>query len=142
MLENDLSENINSDELIEKEFFEGERYIKIKKKLIYEIAEARIKEILEILLLKNINFRYYNSSAKIIFLEFKDQLQYGSLGKIYKKVFSEKRDKNLQFSQNQSSESLLRTANELVHYGWKREAIPVTQNKKSLIRRVFDDIFE
>jgi hypothetical protein len=142
MLEHDLSENINSDELIEKEFFEGERYIKIKKKLIYEIAEARIKEISEILLLKNVNLKFYNSSAKIIFLEFKDQLQFKSLGKIFKKVFSEKRDKNLQFSQNQSSESLLRTANELVHYGWKREAIPVAQNKKSLIRRLFEDIFE
>ncbi len=142
MLENDLSENINSDELIEKEFFEGERYIKIKKKLIYEIAEARIKEISEILLLKNVNLKFYNSSAKIIFLEFKDQLQFKSLGKIFKKVFSEKRDKNLQLSHNQSSESLLRTANELVHYGWKREAIPVTQNKKSLIRRLFEDIFE
>ena len=92
--------------------------------------------------MENVNLKFYNSSAKIIFLEFKDQLQLKSLGKIFKKVFSEKRDKNLQLSHNQSSESLLRTANELVHYGWKREAIPVTQNKKSLIRRLFEDIFE
>ena len=41
-------------------------YRKIKKKLIYEIALARIKEISEIMLFKNINFKYYKNS-KIFF---------------------------------------------------------------------------
>ena len=87
LMENELSENIKEDDLIEKELFEEERYIKNKKKLVYEIAEARIMEISEILLLKNINFKYYNSSNKIIFLEFKDQLRVKSLGKVYKRFF-------------------------------------------------------
>ena len=69
--------------LIEKELFEEERYIKIKKKLIYEIVEARIKEISEILLLKNINFKYYNFSNKIIFLSLKINYGLKSLGKIF-----------------------------------------------------------
>ncbi len=142
LMENELSENIKEDDLIEKELFEEERYIKIKKKLVYEIVKARIMEIAEILLLKNINFKYYNTSNKIIFLEFKDQLRVKSLGKVFKEVFSENRDQELQFLQNLSSESLLRTANEIVHYGWKREAIPIAQSKKTLIKRLFEAIFE
>ena len=35
----------------------------------------------------------------------------------------------------------MRTANRLVHFGWKTEAIPITQSKKSLIARFFDTIF-
>ena len=42
---------------------------------------------------------------------------------------------------NFSIESLLETAYKLVHFGWKKEAIAVTQSKKSLIVRLFDAIF-
>jgi hypothetical protein len=36
---------------------------------------------------------------------------------------------------------MLITANKLVHFGWKKEAIPVTQTKKSIIARFFDTFF-
>jgi len=39
------------------------------------------------------------------------------------------------------NKSLLKVANELVHFGWKKEAIPFTQSKKSIIARFFDTIF-
>ena len=98
LMENELSENIKEDDLIEKELFEEERYIKIKKKLVYEIVKARIMEISEILLLKNINFKYYNTSNKIIFLEFKDQLRVKSLGKVFKEVFPKIEIRNCSFT--------------------------------------------
>ena len=47
----------------------------------------------------------------------------------------------MEFLENVSNENILNTANRLVHYGWKKEAIPVTQFEKSLIARFFDAIF-
>ena len=44
-------------ELIEKKFFSKDIYKKIKKKLIYDIVLARLNEILELILFKNINKR-------------------------------------------------------------------------------------
>ena len=42
---------------------------KLRKKFIYEIALARIKEISEIIIFNNVNFKYYNKFANTIFLE-------------------------------------------------------------------------
>ena len=54
-----LSRKALKDDVIEKELFENENFIKIKKKLILDIAEARILEFSEIMLFKNVNFSYY-----------------------------------------------------------------------------------
>ena len=51
-LRNDISEN----EMIKKELFAGDVFRKIKEKLIYNIAIARIEEITELMLTKNVNF--------------------------------------------------------------------------------------
>ncbi len=136
----ELSDNISEDELIEKNFFKNKIYKKIKKKLIYEIILARIKEILGIILLKNINFAYYNKVSNNIFLEIDDKLQLKCIKEIYKKNFLIKKFYNIDFV-NFSDESILNTANKLVHYGWKNEAIPISQSKKTRIERFFEAIF-
>ena len=64
-----LNEQILDDELLEEEYFEENNYRKIKKKLIYEIALARIKEIADIILFKNINLKYSNKISNDIFLK-------------------------------------------------------------------------
>ena len=33
-------------------------------------------------------------------------------------------------------ENILSTAHKLVHFGWKKEAIPISETKKTLIRRL------
>ena len=48
----------------------------------------------------------------------------------------------LNFIENHSSNILLNTANKLVHFGWKKEAIPVSELKKSLLARFFSNLFE
>ena len=53
-----IKQNIDND-YIEKEFFDNINFRKIKKKLIYDIANARITEIAEIILLKNVNTRCF-----------------------------------------------------------------------------------
>ena len=135
-----FSENNLEEELIEQNFFNDNFYRKIKKKLIYEIALARVKEISEIILFKNINFVHYNKVSNNIFLELDDNSQLKSFKEIFKKTFSIHKKYNVNFI-NLSSEGMLNTANKIVHFGWKNEAIPISQSKKSKIARFFHTIF-
>ena len=136
-----LDSNMDKNELLEKELFKDDVYKKIKKKLIYEIIIARIQEILEIILFKNKNLSYYKNFTKTIFFEFKDKLLKQSLEEIYKTVFSSNDNFHLSIVDDLSDENILFTANRLVHFGWKKEAIPITRTKKSLIARFFNAIF-
>ena len=133
---NDLLE----DELVDEKFFNKDLYKKIKKKLIYKVTLARIKEISEILIFKNINLSYFNQNISNIFLE-SDKLQLHSFEEIYKKTFSKNGQLEVAFLDKLSEESTLKTANQLVHFGWSREAIHVLSAKKSAIARFFDAIF-
>ena len=137
----ELTENIPDDELLEKIFFKDNSYRNIKKKLIYEVASARTKEISELMLFKNINFKHYDKTSKNIFLEIDHESELKYLKEIFKKTFSMNGGYNINLTDRLSSEDLLSTANKLVHYGWKKEAIPVAQSKKSKIAKFFDTIF-
>ena len=137
----EVNENMSDNELIDEKFFTECSYRKIKKKLIYEIAMARIKEISEIMIFKNINFKYYTNTYRDIFLEINHKLQLKCLKKIYKNVFSSDGRLNINFIDNLLNESTVITAHKLVHFGWKKEAIPVSQVKKSIIAVFFDKIF-
>ena len=48
---------------------------------------------------------------------------------------------NLIHIKSLTNENLINTANKLVNFGWKKEAIPVLQLKKSVFARFFDKIF-
>ena len=132
---------ILNDELIEKKYFDGYDYIKIKKKLVYEIAIARIEEIFDLILFKNSNFLYYNKTSKNIFLEIETNQTLIALRKFIRKHFYLNGIVNLNFIDNFSIENMLKSANQIVHFGWKKEAIPMSQSKKSIIARIFDTIF-
>ena len=129
------------DELIEEELFKEKNYRKIKKKLIHEIALARIQEISEIIIFNNINFSYCNKISDVIFLEIDPKIRFKSLDKIFRAVFSSNGNYKFNFIEGLSSHKMLITADKLVHFGWKKEAIPVSETKKTLIARFFDAIF-
>ena len=114
---------------------------KLKKKLIYEIALARIEEMFNIILINNINFKYYNISVRNIFLETDNIFQYKSLDEIYKKFFLTNGKFTLNVIENSSCESILNSANKIVHFGWKKEAIPISRSKKTIIAKFFSKIF-
>lgn len=134
-------DDLSEDEILEEKFFKNCIFRKIKKKLIYEIALARANEVLELLILNNINLKHYKQFSKKIFFDFNDQLHLKSLKEIFKDAFMDENHYEMEFLENVSNENILNTANRLVHYGWKKEAIPVTQFEKSLIARFFDAIF-
>ena len=136
-LRNDISEN----ELIKKELFAGDVFRKIKEKLIYNIAIARIKEIIELMLTKNVNFLNYNKVYNNVFFEIDTKSQLINLEGIFERIFSMYENYNLIPIKSLTSENLINTVNNLVYFGWKKEAIPVLQVKKSVFARFFDKIF-
>tara|TARA_E500000178_G_scaffold82498_1_gene80745 strand:- start:4879 stop:6075 length:1197 start_codon:yes stop_codon:yes gene_type:complete len=146
IVENILSQikftsNLLEEDLIEEKFFYNNNYRKIKKKLIYEIALARVNEIFELILLKNINFNYYNKFSKNIYLKIVDKSHYQNFREIYETTFSNNSLNKLFFQDSLSAESMMNSVHKLVHFGWKKEAIPISSYKKSLINRFFDKIF-
>ena len=136
-----LKDNIAESELIEENLLIDCKNKKIKKKLIYDIALARIKEIFDIILFKNINFKNYKNFTKDIFLDLNDKSQIKCFDKIFSKVCSEY-NCHINLTDSLFNKKIFSTVNKLVHFGWKSEAIPLTQSKKSLIARIFDAIFE
>jgi len=136
-----LTEETLDQELVEKELFENENYRKIKKKLIFEIAAARIKELSEVLIKKNINFENFHKKDLIIFLKIKDRLNLECFKNSYSLYFSKNNYFTIKFINSIETNDLVDNANTLVNYGWKKEAVPVIQPKKSLIVRLFDTIF-
>ncbi len=136
-----LTEKTLDQELVEKELFENENYRKIKKKLIFEIAAARIKELSEVLIKKNINFESFHKKDLIIFLKIKDRLNLECFKNSYSLYFSKNNYFTIKFINSIETNDLVDNANTLVNYGWKKEAVPVIQPKKSLIVRLFDTIF-
>ena len=136
-----LKDNIAESELIEENLLIDCKNKKIKKKLIYDIALARIKEIFDIILFKNINFKNYKNFTKDIFLDLNDKPQIKCFDKIYSKICSEY-NCHINLTDSIFNKKIFSTVNKLVHFGWKSEAIPLIQSKKSLIARIFDAIFE
>ena len=59
----------------------------------------------------------------------------------FNKILSKGGQNKVEFINPISTDDLLITANKLVHFGWKNEAIPISSPKKSLIARFFDAIF-
>ena len=139
--ETEFYENKNEDDLINNKLFNDESYRKIKKKLIYDIASARIREILELMIFKNTNLEHHVRALKNIFFELDSDFKPASLKEMYIKSFEALSSSDIKLIDEISPKSMLNTAYKLVHFGWKKEAIPITQSKKSFIRRFFDAIF-
>ncbi len=138
----DLKKAISEDELVASKFFEKDNYRKIKKKLIYDIAFARIKEICEIIIFQNINFIYANKIPINIYLNKTNTLKnLKCLEEIFDLVLSTNDTHNVISLDQIPSEKVLISAYKLVHFGWKKEAIPFSKTKKSIIARFFDMIF-
>jgi len=136
-----FKQNTIKDELIEKELFQGENYIKIKKKLLFDIAKARIEELLDLIIITNINLLSFNKNNNAIFFKINDKMHLKYFEEIYKSILYEHNYLKFKFIENISTEDLINNANKIVHYGWKKEAIPVTHAKKSIIAKFFEALF-
>ncbi len=130
------------DEIIDQKFFKSKNFRKIKKKLILDIANARIEEMAEIIFSKNINFSNLKAKIKLpVFLNIREKFNISCFKKDYISAFSKKTESVVKLLDDTDEETLCETALKIVQYGWKKEAIPVVQEKKSMIARIFHKIF-
>ena len=94
----------------------------------------------EVIFFKNINFVKFLKNKNSLFLEINDKNNFKCFDESYRLFFS-KNDTDVKLTDSVKIEDLLYSVNKLVHFGWKKEAVPVIQTKKSIIARFFDTLF-
>ena len=135
---NIFKNNISENELVEKEYFDDTIYRKVKKKLIYDIADARLQEMSEIFLIKNINLKNFIRKDATLFIKIFDDDIYTSFKDIIEKSFSCEKKFIIEIIKSITIEETFKTASNIVQFGWKKEALPIIQIKKSILARFFD----
>ncbi len=139
--ENNLNDKANKDQFIDRNYFKNKNFRKISKQLFIDIANARISEIAEIIFLKNINMNFLEYKIPI-YLKISDELQRKNFYKNYDLYFSDKKKFNIEISENYENEFFFDSLINLVQYGWKKEAVPIIEEKKSFIARFFNLFFD
>ena len=125
-------------ELLEEKYFIQGNYRKIRKKLIMDIVNARIEEISSIILNKNINLEFLKKKNIPIYMIIEDKLIFDNFKENFKSYFSQY---EFNLIDDFKIDALVMSAAHLSIYGWKKEAIPVTQTRNSLITRIFKSLF-
>ena len=130
----------NNETYLQEEFFYISPYRKIKYQLILDIITARMEELFEICCKKNINIKNLMSNCKtyiyIESCEYHGNIQYvieNSKLTTVECIFNSETEQNLLASVN--------GACELIGKGWRKEAIPITHKKKTLISGFFSRLF-
>ena len=145
VVKNIIEKNIEiekiEDELVEKDYFIEQQFRKIKKKTIVEIAKARIVELAELIYIKNINFQETNNNLRTVFLEISDTSHLKCFHNTYFSTFSHGKKFEVKILRDHKPEKLLTTANQIVHFGWKKEAIPIAKETRSYFSRIFRSLF-
>ena len=145
---NFLSSNSNfnksytEQDFLEEKYFIKENFRKIRKKLIKDIANARINEITNIILNKNINIKSYNKNKPVIYVTINDKIISNNFKTSFKEFFANNSNSNLSLIEEFDLESSITNSASLSLHGWKKEAIPVAQTKNSLITRIFKSLFD
>ena len=131
----------NQDEILEEDYFTKGNFRKIRKKLISDIADARINEIVNIIFNKNINIKSLKGNKIKIYLIIEDQQILESFKERFKFYICKNNEFEINFINDFEIEELILNVANLSLYGWKKEAIPTTKIKKSLITRIFKSLF-
>jgi cell division protein FtsA len=130
----------NNEIYLGEEYFYISPYRKIKYQLILDIITARTEELLEICYKKNTNIKNLKSNDKLhVYIEtseYDKNIQYALEN-------SEFTTLECVFYNNKEQSSLggVKGACELIGKGWEKEAIPITNKKKSLISEFFSRLF-
>ncbi len=127
-----------TNEIFEEKYFVDGNFRKIRKKLIFDIVKARIEEINDIIFNKNINLESLKKDNMIIYFNIEDETIFCNFKENFMSFFSNNETHSIE---DFDIERLIQNAAYLSIYGWKKEAIPITQTKNSLITRIFKSLF-
>ena len=134
-----ISQQSKEKEFIERDFFKDQNFRKIKKSLVFILQiEFKIAELVFI----NINIKSFLKENLTLFLNIEDSLSLKCFELLYKDEFSQKNKFKVNLFNNFEINDFYEDADKIVQYGWKKEAVPFVQEKKSFIARFFDLIFK
>jgi len=133
--------SFNENEILEENYFTKGNFRKIRKKLISDIADARINEIIDIIFNKNINIEFLKRNKIKIYLTIKDKQILENFKDCFKSYFSKNSNFEIYLVNDFEIDELIMNIANLSIYGWKKEAIPTTKLKNSLITRIFKSLF-
>ena len=94
---------------------------------MHDIALARIQELAEIILFKNINVVSFCNRNIPIFLKIEDKINIDCFQKIFIGLFT--KTGKIKLIDLPLEEIFYNDVNKLVQYGWKKEAVPVIHEK-------------
>ena len=126
---------------IDKKYFNEDNFRKISLKHIIEISSARIEEMSNIIFNQNKNLNNIKYKDINLFLDFEDKKITIKFKEIFKNYFN-KCKLNIDNHSDEDSFIPLKIFGELLGKGWIKEAIPVTNKKRSWISRIFSGLFE
>ncbi len=129
------------EELVEKIFFKEGNYRKVSKQLFIDIAKARIEELSEVILINNINMKSFFKKKTVIFLKLNDELIQRKFINSFKLFFSKKDNSSMSLIETDDSDNFYINANEIVQFGWKKEAVPIITEKRSILAKLFNFLF-
>lgn len=137
----DDKKNSDESEFLEASYFKNKIYRKIRKKLIINIIDARIEEIIDIIFNKNINIKSFKKNNLKMYLVIKDKIIFNKFQVSFTSCCLKTTNINPVFINDLDLDSSIENVANLSAFGWKKEAIPIIQKKSSLIARVFKSIF-
>ena len=128
-------------EFVEEKYFPKTGYKKIRKKLIQDIVNARIDEIIDIIMNKNINIQYFKKNNLKVYVIIQDKIISDNFKETFKSCFLRNVNADFNLINEFEIESIIKNTAKLSIYGWNKEAIPISQTKNSIITRIFKFIF-
>ncbi len=135
---NDVKKKVSN---IEEKYFDHDnlKNRQISLQHVEDIINARISEICDILIKKNINLSFANKNV-FIKLSFEDVYIYKNFSKNFK-IYLDQNIETFVETQDEQEDNYL-TAMSLVINGWKSEALPIKVEKRSLLSKFFRIIFK
>ena len=129
-----------NDPYLEKKYFYSSPYRKIRYQLILDIMSARLEELFDLCYKKNTNIKNLRNKEKIYVhidsYEYSKNIQY-----LIEKNNLTTAECIFNNSTEQTLQSCVTGACELIGKGWEKEAIPIVHKKKSFISGFFSKLF-
>ncbi len=132
---------IGEENLVDNKYFNKKNFRKIRKKLILDIVNSRVEELIDIMINKNINISSFKGAQKKIYLTIENQSIINNFSDYFLHYLSKNIVSSPLIIKNIDLNNMIISANEITQYGWKKEAVPIIQSKNSLITRIFKSIF-
>tara|TARA_Y100000590_G_scaffold319029_1_gene361034 strand:- start:3071 stop:4267 length:1197 start_codon:yes stop_codon:yes gene_type:complete len=126
---------------LDEKFFKKSSFTRISIPHFKNIISARIEEITNYVFNKNKDLSSAENEVSHIHLSFEDKNIYKNLGTFFKKHINTEQGKKLCALSESDDFSALRGAAELIFKGWRQEAIPFVNRKRSIISSFFSRFF-